>query len=56
MSTRIFALEINQAEFKHQLSEVLMTSQNNEQAFKENTLALNNLAIVVTTIMSLSCM
>lgn len=52
MSARITALESNQAEFRNQLSEVLMTSQNNEQALKANTLTLDNLATMVTTIMN----
>jgi len=52
MSTRISVVESNQTEFRHQLFEVLMTSQNNEQGLKANTLTLNSLASMVTTIMN----
>ena len=51
MSAQISALETNQTDFRHQLSKVLMTSQNNEQALKANTMTLNNLATMVTIIM-----
>jgi hypothetical protein len=52
MSVCIVAIELTQAEFRHQLSEVLLISQNNEQALKANTLTLNSLAIMVTSLMT----
>ena len=52
ISARIAAMELIQAEFRHQLSEVLLTSQNNEQALKTNTLTLNSLATMVTSLMT----
>jgi hypothetical protein len=52
MSARITALENNQIKFRNQLSEVLMTSLNNEQALEANPMMLDNLASMVTTIMN----
>ena len=52
MSACIAAMELTQAEFKHQLSEVLLTNQNNEQAQKANTLTLNSMATMVTSLMT----
>ena len=52
MSSRIATVELNQTELRHQLSEVLMTNQSNEQALKANMLTLNNLATMVTNIMN----
>ena len=52
MYARICSLENNQTKFGHQLFKVLLTSQNNKQALKANTMTLNNLAIMVTTIMN----
>ena len=51
MSARIAAMELTQAEFRHQLSEVLLTSQINEQTLKANTLTLNSMAIMLTSLM-----
>ena len=51
-SARIAAMELIQAEFRHQLSKVLLTNQNNEQALKANTLTLNSLATIVTSLMT----
>ena len=45
-------VESNQTEFSHQLSQVLMTSLNNEQAQKANMLTLNSLATMVMTKMN----
>ena len=52
MSAHITALETNHAEFRNELSEVLMTSQNNEQALKSCHAQLDNLATMVSTIMN----
>ena len=52
MSARMAAMEQTQAEFRQQLSEMLLTSQNNEQALKANTLTLDNLATKLTNIMN----
>jgi hypothetical protein len=52
MSVCIVAMELTQAEFRHQLSEVLLTSPNNKQALKANTLTLNSLAIMVKSLMT----
>ena len=52
MFAPIYALETNQTYFKHQLLEVLMTSHNNEHALKANTVMLNNMATMLTTIMN----
>ena len=52
MSARIPAMELTQAEFRHQLSKVLLTSQNNEKTLKANTLTLNSLATIVTNLMT----
>lgn len=51
MSARLTAVETNQTEFRNQLSEVLMTSQNNEHALKSATLTLDNLSTMVAAIM-----
>ena len=37
MSARMAAIEQTQAEFRQQLSDILLTSQNNEQALKANS-------------------
>ena len=52
MSARIVAMELTQAEFRHQLSEVLLTNQNNDQALKAITLTLDSLATMVTSLMT----
>ena len=52
MSARMAAMEQTQAEFRQQLSDMLLTSQNNEQALKANTLTLDNLADKLTNIMN----
>ena len=51
MSARITAVETNQAEFKNQLTEIMMTSHNNEQSLKSCHMQLDNLATMVTSIM-----
>ena len=52
MSARMAAVEQTQAEFRSQLSEVLLTSHNNEQALKACTNKLDNLATMVANIMN----
>ena len=51
MSARVAAMEQTQAEFRQQLSEMLLNSKNNEQVLKTNTLTLDNLATKLTNIM-----
>ena len=52
MSARLTAVENNQTEFRSQLSEVLMTSQNNESRLKSATATLDNLSTMVAAIFS----
>ena len=52
MSARITALETTQAEVRKDLSEMLMTSQNNEQSFASVHIRLDNLATTLVTIMN----
>ena len=52
MSVRLVAVETTQAEFRNQLSELMMTSHNNEQALKSCHKQLDNLATMVTSIMT----
>ena len=52
MSARMAAMEQTQAEFRQQLSDMLLTSQNNEQTLKANTLTLDNLATKLTNIIN----
>lgn len=52
MSARLAVVEHNHTDFRRQLNEVLLTSQNNEQALKAVNLALNSLAAMVTSIMN----
>ena len=52
MSARMAAVEQNQAEYRQQLSELVLSSQNYEQALKDNTATLNSLASMVTSIMN----
>lgn len=51
MSARITVVETNQAEFRNQLSELMMTCHNNEQSLKSCGMQLDNLATVVISIM-----
>ena len=51
MAARISALESTHAEFKQHLSEVLHTSQTNQQALHQNTLVLTNLTSMVSIMM-----
>ena len=52
VSARLSAVEHNQADFRRQLTEVLLTSQNNEQALKDVNVTLSSLATMVTSIMN----
>ena len=51
MSTQINALENTKNEFKQQLSEVLHTSQTNQQSLQQNTLVLNNVSSMFSIMM-----
>ena len=51
MSARLTDVESNQTEFNNKLSDLVMTSQNNEQELKSCRLALDSLATMVTSIM-----
>jgi hypothetical protein len=46
------AVEQTQAEYRQQLSELVLSSQNYEQALKDNTATLNSLASMVMSIMN----
>ena len=52
MSARITALEANQAEFRTQLNEFLMSRESSEQPLKSIDVRLDNLATMVTSIIS----
>jgi hypothetical protein len=45
-------VEQNQAEYRQQLSELVLSNQNYEQALKDNTATLNILASMVISIMN----
>ena len=49
MSTRMIAVETTQAEFKNQLSELMLTSHNNEAALKSQSMQLDNLTTMLTS-------
>ena len=51
MSAQISALESTKNEFKQKLSEVLHTSQTNQQSLQQNTLVLNNLSSMFSIMM-----
>jgi hypothetical protein len=52
MSARMTVVKQTQAEFRQQLSEILLTSQNNEDALRANTLTLDNLTTKLMNIIN----
>ena len=52
MSARLAAVEQSQTEFRQQISEVLLSNHNNEEALRANTATMNSLATMVMSIMN----